>query len=170
MDVEIYRLGYVVFAVGTIWDIFTSITGIGSSVGGFAVTGNILQIIVDLIFKNTLGTLTGLLFAGFVIFLDHYLLKASTEWYNFQDKPLTWIILFIWLPFKWVDFSTTVVGTAKFFPLKISENAEFGDVWSTVTGHSWNQMIILLLLSVAITSSSIGFIICQDKIREAQGK
>jgi hypothetical protein len=166
MGKGVYGVGVLIFGLGAIWDIFTCVVGISSSMGGFAFKGNFGQIIVDLIFNSTLGTFVGLLFAFVLAFLDYFLFKAFKDWYEFKQKPSTWGILLIWLPLTWVDFSTTFVGTARFFPLNIPEDAEFSQVWSIVTSNSWNQMCILLTLSLVITFSVIGFIVCIEELQE----
>jgi hypothetical protein len=165
MGKGVYMAGALIFGLGAIWDIFTFVFGISSSMGGFVIQGNLGQIIVDLIFKSTAGTFVGILFVFVLIFLDFFLVEAFTEWDKYQDKPITWLILLISLPLTWVDFSTTLVGTARFFPLNIPENAEFSQVWSIVTSNSWNQMCILLTLSLVVTFSIIGFIVCIRNLR-----
>lgn len=170
MGIKVFRFGVAIFALLSIWDIVTGVIGIASAMSDFPVTDNLLQTLIDLIFKKPAATFLGVLFAFVVVILDYYFLEKWKGRINYTSvgKKWIWVGLFFWGIAKWFDFSTTVVGTAKVLSLKLPPKVELGEVLSIVTSNSWSQMALLLALSLMITSSHIGILVCLYEIESLE--
>ncbi len=169
MGIGTFQFGFYIFLFLSAWDIFTGIVGVASAVSGqgVAVQSNLLQLFVDLLFKQPGATILGFVFALVVVFADFYIIEKRKS--NYKRWKLI-LSLSVWILLKWFDFSTTIVGTAKILGLNVPPEAEFGDVWQVVTANSWNQMALLIVLSLVITCSHLGIVLCLDEMKEMRGK
>jgi hypothetical protein len=170
-----FLFGCAIFLILSLWDIFTGIVGISSALSGtgVAVQNNLFQMFIDLMFNQPGATFLGFAFALVVVFVDFYIIeKYNDPEYkkSTQNKIIVWAALFFWAILKWMDFSTTVVGTAKVLGLKVPPKAEIGEVWDVITANSWTQMFFLIILSLVITCSHFGVVACLKELRKIKTK
>jgi hypothetical protein len=140
------------------WDIFTGIVGISAEMSRIPYSPNIVELFGDLIKQKPAYVVMGVFFSLFVVMSDYLLMKAYEAKKSGIPINKTWIYsgLVFWTMFKVIDFQTTVVGTAQILGVQLQEGANIIDVWKTVGGNSWTQMLILIAASLMITSAHIG--------------
>jgi hypothetical protein len=164
----VLNTGIIFFGLCTIWDLVTSAMGLVSLFGGLKeISSNPFIIVWDLVSKHPTAFVFSLILAGAIVALDFSVFNIIKNGKISKAQPISYVALSLWLPFKYYDFRTTLIGTARCFieGLKKYPTPSVEEVFNEASNSE--QIFVLILMSAIIAASPIVLAYMVDRVEKA---